>query len=131
MKDFAGMPDHRADGSGELVARDEYLVSLIESLPSAPHAVCERECSELVQKFTYHSPKGNQAERYSAIRNACLHLSVVVTALAPPSKERDRSIECIEMASMQANAAIARHETDIPDELPAIKAATEEDEDCL
>ena len=52
--------------------------------------------AEVKTAFTYHPPTGDQPRRYEAIRAA--------------RDELLRAIELIEMAVMQANAAIARSE---------------------
>lgn len=65
---------------------------------------------ELIRRFTYHPPKGDQVERYEVIRNAALEFARVIVANTPYSREQSLSLTHIEEASMMANAAIARNE---------------------
>lgn len=60
--------------------------------------------------YTYHPPKGDQPERYEAIRGKCRELAELVSELCPPSRERSLAFTKIEEASMWANASIARNE---------------------
>ena len=65
---------------------------------------------DLVNRFTYHAPKGDQADRYEHIRRAGLHFAKLVNEYTPPSREQSLSLTHIEDAVMWANASIARHE---------------------
>lgn len=65
---------------------------------------------ELENRFVHHPPKGNQAERYAAIRAQCLELAQFIRDETPCSPEQTRAINAIDEAMMLANAAIARHE---------------------
>lgn len=62
--------------------------------------------------YTYHPPKGDQPQRYTAIREKCRELAELVSELCPPSRERSLAFTKIEEASMWANASIARNETE-------------------
>jgi hypothetical protein len=61
--------------------------------------------------FSYHKPQGNQQERYTKIRAAAKAFAEVVAECAPQSPEQTLAIRSIQMASMQANAAIACNES--------------------
>jgi len=64
----------------------------------------------LENRFTYHAPKGNQAERYEKIRAAGLDLSKFLVSLCPTSRELSSALTKVDEAVMHANAAIARNE---------------------
>lgn len=65
---------------------------------------------ELDTRFTYHSPKADQAERYVKIRNAQKALAELVVELCPDSREQSLAITKLEEAGYWANASIARRE---------------------
>lgn len=71
-----------------------------------PEAMLKR----LEEDFTFHPVKEGQAERYQAIRDACLDLARMVCHLSPASREQSLALTAIEQVSFYANAAIARHE---------------------
>lgn len=60
--------------------------------------------------FTYHPPKGDQAERYERLRNGGRDLANLAASLCPPSRELSLAMTNLEQAIMWANAAIARNE---------------------
>lgn len=65
---------------------------------------------DLRNVFTFHSVKGNQAERYPKIRQAGLDLALLIFENCPGSRERSTAFTKIQEAVMFANAAIAIHE---------------------
>jgi hypothetical protein len=65
---------------------------------------------DLDRIFTYHAPKGDQSERYKAIRDAGRVFADVIARSSPPSSEQTLAIRKIEQAVMWANAGIARNE---------------------
>ena len=65
---------------------------------------------ELKNRFTYHAPKGNQAERYGQLREAALKFATYACALTPESREQTRALNKVDEAVMLFNAAIARNE---------------------
>jgi hypothetical protein len=65
---------------------------------------------ELRNIFTFHSVKGDQADRYPKIRQAGLDLALVILDNCPDSRERSTAFTRIQEAIMFANAAIAVHE---------------------
>ena len=65
---------------------------------------------ELTNRFTYHSPKDGQPERYEAIRYKAGILAAYIDKNCPDSREKSLAITKIEEAVMWANAAIARNE---------------------
>lgn len=67
--------------------------------------------NEQIEKaFTYHSPKGNQPERYTNIRNTGKLLAMLIDESCPNSREKSLAITKLEEVVMWANAAIARNE---------------------
>lgn len=72
------------------------------------------ELAELFAKteaeFTYHPPKGNQAERYVAIRNKAKELAMTIVELTPRCADQTAAIRKVREAVMTANAAIAINE---------------------
>ena len=60
--------------------------------------------------FTYHPPKGDQAERYTRIRNQAGALAETLNTLCPQSRELSLAMTNLEQAVFWANAAIARNE---------------------
>lgn len=64
----------------------------------------------LDKDFTYHAPKENQPERYTAIREMAKHFAAGIMDMAPDSRERSLAITKLEEAVFWSNAAIARNE---------------------
>lgn len=60
--------------------------------------------------FTYHPPKGDQADRYVKIREAALTLAFTIQECTPPSAEQTLALRDVQRATMMANAAIAINE---------------------
>jgi len=65
---------------------------------------------ELDIRFTYHPPKGDQAERYTDIRDVGYKFASLIVSFCPESREQSLALTKIEEAVMWANAAIARRE---------------------
>lgn len=63
--------------------------------------------------FTYHSPKGDQAERYERLRDDAKQLAYLIKELCPDSRERSLAFTKLEEAVMWANASIARNENEV------------------
>lgn len=66
------------------------------------------EEEELTIRYTYHSPKGDQADRYRTIRDFGSVMATQFELLCPPSRELSLAHTKLEEAIMWANAAIAR-----------------------
>jgi hypothetical protein len=60
--------------------------------------------------YTYHPPKGDQAERYAAIRAKAKELALLIIDLTPISREQSLALTHNDNTVMSANAAIARNE---------------------
>lgn len=65
---------------------------------------------ELEKRFTYHAPKGDQAERYVVLREAVKSIATLVIELCPDSRERSLAITKLEEVVFWMNASIARNE---------------------
>jgi hypothetical protein len=57
--------------------------------------------------FTYHSPKGNQQERYVALRDKAKELALDILHFVPPGREQSTAITKLEETIMWANKGIA------------------------
>lgn len=65
---------------------------------------------DLNKRFTYHPPKGDQAQRYEDIRRNAHSLAAFIDASCPDSREKSLALTKLEEAVMWANASIARNE---------------------
>jgi len=65
---------------------------------------------QVENNFHYHSPHGDQAVRYTQLREAFRGLALHMLNLCPESRELSVALTHLEDASMWANAAIARNE---------------------
>jgi len=68
------------------------------------------DATELDLRFTHHAPKGDQPQKYEALRAKAKEFAALVLELAPDSRERSLAITKIEEAVFWANAATARRE---------------------
>jgi len=66
--------------------------------------------AEINNRFTYHAPHGNQADRYMEIRETARGFAFDLLRLVPDSRERSLALTKLEEAVFWANAAIARRE---------------------
>ncbi len=78
------------------------------------YAIDARTEEQIKKAFTYHTPKGDQPERYSMIRDLARGLASLICRNAPESRERSLAMTKLEEAVMWANAAIARNEGEGP-----------------
>ncbi len=67
----------------------------------------EMEDQELDNLFSYHSPKGDQVERYANIREAGRLMAQVIVDSTPAGADQTAAVRKIREAVMTANAAIA------------------------
>ena len=70
----------------------------------------DKKDPQLESRFTYHSPKEDQPERYVAIREKCKELAYLIVDLTPFCDEQARALDQLDIVMMLSNAAIARHE---------------------
>jgi len=66
--------------------------------------------SRLKTEFTYHAPKDDQADRFTALRNLAYTLSIQIARMTPPSREQSLALTKLGECIMHANSAIARNE---------------------
>lgn len=69
-----------------------------------------RDLDEIENSFTFHPVKGDQAQRYEALRAKAKEFALLVDELTPYSRERSVALTKIDEAVMWANASIARNE---------------------
>lgn len=65
---------------------------------------------DLDNRFTYHAPKGDQQQRYEAIRAKQREFAQLIVGMTPISREQALALTNLEQAGFWANAAIARNE---------------------
>lgn len=69
------------------------------------------KAADLKNRFSYHSPKLDQPERFDFIRNLAFQFALDLTTACPESRELSLALTKLEEAVFWGNAAIARHET--------------------
>ena len=74
------------------------------------YAQTPKVAAQIEKCFTYHAPKGDQADRYVKIRDEAKALAVTIAQATPPSREQSLALTKLEECVMFANAAIARNE---------------------
>ena len=62
------------------------------------------------RNFTYHPPKGDQADRYILIRDKAKELAELLVYNCPESRELSLAMTKLEECVMWANSSIARGE---------------------
>lgn len=65
---------------------------------------------DIVNRFTYHPPKGNQPQRYEQVRDRGLSMADFLVRECPQSRELSLALIKLEEVIFWANAAIARNE---------------------
>jgi len=60
--------------------------------------------------FSYHAPKGNQAQRYETLRSQAKLFATTIQQCCPDSADRTDAIRKVREAVMMANASIAVNE---------------------
>lgn len=65
---------------------------------------------DLIHRFTYHAPKGDQPAKYEELRSGARLLAVTIKDLCPGSREQALAITKLEEVVFWANASIARNE---------------------
>ncbi len=73
----------------------------------------EQTLAQNIKAFKYHPPHGDQAKRYSLIRDAAAHLADLLIHLCPGSRELSLALTNLEQSTMWANASIARNEASV------------------
>lgn len=70
----------------------------------------EDDINELMKRFDYHKPHGDQPSRYEAIRQMLMNASLYIMGRTPKSREQSIVLTKLEEAMFWTNAAIARNE---------------------
>ena len=68
------------------------------------------DVTDLRNRFTYHTPKDDQPDKYNAIRLSLLALALSLNDLCPDSREKSLAITHLEEVGFWANSSIARNE---------------------
>ncbi len=72
--------------------------------------LCDIVTSPVIEnRFTYHSPKERQPEKYKKIRDKAKELAYLIVGECPASREQLIALERLEDAVFWANASIARN----------------------
>jgi len=79
-------------------------------LPASKSERSIMDINDLENRFTYHPPCNDQAERYERIRAEALRFALLIEGLCPDSRERSLAVTNLEETVMWANASIARNE---------------------
>lgn len=66
--------------------------------------------ARIERDFTYHTPKADQPERYTQIRDKAKELALLIADTTPQSREQSLALTQLEQAVFWANAGIARNE---------------------
>lgn len=77
-------------------------------MPKYP--VSDEAAARIEDNFSYHPPKEDQPDRYSALRETAKQFAFQVVGNVPPGREQSLALTKIEEASFWANAGIARGE---------------------
>lgn len=66
---------------------------------------------DLVNRFTYHPPQGDQPDLFQTIRQIALAFAIALNEMVPESREKSLAITKLEEVVFWANAGIARDAT--------------------
>lgn len=64
--------------------------------------------NDLENRFTYHKPTPEKAEKYPLIRDKAKELAYLIQELTPDGREKSLAITKLEESVMWANAGISR-----------------------
>lgn len=74
------------------------------------YEVSTKTAADIEKNFTYHSPIGDQPNRYTLLRDEAKALAYRIVRNTPYSREQALALTHLENAIFWANAAIARNE---------------------
>lgn len=66
--------------------------------------------ADINNRFCYHTPKGDQQQRYVNLRETARNLALVIASSSKPSREQSLALTKLQEAVMWANAGIACNE---------------------
>jgi len=90
-----------------LKVRDDFR-EMMERIIRQERSMAALTDEELHNRFTSHDPKGNQSERYDAIRAECLATAITIRDKCPVSRESSVALTKLDEVMFWANASIAR-----------------------
>lgn len=70
----------------------------------------DQDMQDLENRFSYHSPKENQPERYQKLRQLALEYAILIKENTPAGRQQSLALTALEEVTMRANAAIAQGE---------------------
>lgn len=73
-------------------------------------SISDKQRQDIENRFSYHSPKGDQTERYAKVTEAYKQLALTVAELTPESREQSIALTKLWESRMAANGAIAINE---------------------
>ena len=85
------------------------------------YGIVESDVDRVENAFTYHIPIGDQVMRYALLRGQCKALAYLVLGNCPASRERSLALTAIEEVCMWANAAIARNEFRVEEDVAPLR----------
>ena len=71
------------------------------------YPVDAKEEKQIHEWFTYHSPKGDQSDRYEILRDQAREFAFIIQKIVPPCADRSAAIRKLRECVMTSNAAIA------------------------
>lgn len=66
------------------------------------------DINDIDKRFTYHPPKVENVDKFSAIRTEAREFAKIINSLVPEGREKSLAITKLEEVVMWANAGIAR-----------------------
>jgi hypothetical protein len=73
-------------------------------------SISERQKQDIENRFSYHSPKPGQQDRYTKITEAYKQLALTIADLTPESREQSVALTKLWESRMAANGSIAVNE---------------------
>ena len=73
---------------------------------------------QIENTFSYHPPFGDQAQRYTAIRNMAKMLATLIQGACPESREKSLALTNLQQSIFWANASIAINEAGPTSDVP-------------
>lgn len=74
------------------------------------YTVSDKLAARLENDFTFHTPVGDQVQRYEDIRHEAKEFAFFLAARCPESRELSMSLSALDDVVFFANASIARNE---------------------
>jgi hypothetical protein len=71
------------------------------------HVPTPKQLEQIKRDFTYHAPKGDQVERYTALRDKFHECALEICKLTPEGRDQALALTQLKLSNMLANSAIA------------------------